>query len=153
MNEQENFNKDKITIEFLETKLRSLEGPNVPVTLKDKLLRAIPGKPKSIVTAKTFRKGFGLWGLSASAAVAVVFMLIIILDFGPSIPSSGTKDIWDNYPNDLLGTGYYLPPASLSEECNNYPNDLNAPYIEDINLVKYNPRRWNMELASALLAK
>ena len=87
-------------------------------------------------------------------------MMIIILDFGPYTHTSGSNDIWNTYPNDLPGTGYSLPPASISEECNNYPNDLNAPYIEDINsawspggLVKYNPGRWNIEYASALLAK
>ena len=53
MNEQHNFDKDKLTLEFLESKLRSFKEVNVPVTLKEKLLNTrIPVNPRINVLIK-----------------------------------------------------------------------------------------------------
>ena len=66
MKDNQNFKWDDITLKALETKLRSIPKPDVPVTLKEKLLAAIPKKK-----GKTFspvRPGFGFWSYGATAA-------------------------------------------------------------------------------------
>lgn len=143
MNEKQDYNRNKITLKFLKAKLRSIGEPEIPVTLKAKLFNATPRKANRNCSKPSFNQRFGIWGFSASAAIVVILVLIIILNFGPSIHSSGSYD-----------------------GMNNYPNDLNAPFIEDINsawsrkgwpgsslrgLANDNLLRFNLERAGVIL--
>ena len=130
MNKKQDFNKEEITLKFLETKLGSFGEPKVPVTLKSKLLDAIPQKPHKQSAVHFISQRFGIWGLGTSAALVVVFVLIIMLNLGPSVPSTGKNKV-----------------------TNTYPNDINATFIEDINLVYYSPERLNFEKAGLFLSK
>ena len=122
MNNKQQFNSDKISLEFLKAKLRSIENPKVPVSLKQKLLDSIPHKTNKNFSVHSLPKRLTVLKFSASAAIIGILVLVIVLNSGPSINSSGSYD-----------------------EINNYPNDLNDPVIEDINLATYYKMNWNIK--------
>ena len=70
------------------------------------------------------------WGFGASAALVAVFLLIIILNFGPSLRSSGIHNI-----------------------IKTYQNEINATSIEDINLAYYSPEWLNIDRAGLFMRK
>jgi hypothetical protein len=119
MKENRDSELNKVTLKSLETKLRSIPQPDAPVTLKLKLLKVIPKKPRKEEYARTIRPRLGILGYGATAAMVFILTLIVILNFGRST----APRMFVPGPND----GIY-----------NYPNDLNVPSVKDINYVNYN---------------
>ncbi len=152
MKNKQNFNKDEITLEFLETKLHSLGEPKAPVTLKERLIADIPQKQKRCSFVFSLRQKFGMWGLSASAGIAAVLVLII-LNIGPSSSSPGSHNNINNYPNNMIQIEPSLPLAGSNDVWNAFPNDLNIPFIEDINLAARYKQHWNVEMAGFMISK
>ena len=127
MKENQDLKRDNITLKLLETKLRSFPEPDIPVTLKTKLLGTIPKEQIKTASWYPVRPGFGLRSFGATAAMISVLILIIILNFNSPVPSHKlVADINDGINNNLL-------------------TDLNTPFIEDINYVKDNIQQWNIE--------
>ncbi|MBN2589264.1 MAG: hypothetical protein JXA96_05355 [Sedimentisphaerales bacterium] len=153
MNEKQNFNKDEITLEFLEAKLRSIGEPKAPVTLKERLIDDIPRKSKRVYSVFFLHQRFGIWGFGASAAIVMILIVITIFNFGPSTPSSGSNNNFNNYPNNIFEIESSLPLTGSNDVWDNYPNDLDAPFIEDINLAAYYKTHWDIEIASVILSK
>ncbi|MBN1972981.1 MAG: hypothetical protein JW787_05040 [Sedimentisphaerales bacterium] len=127
MKENQNFNKDEVTLKSLKAKLRSIGELDVPVTLKAKLLDAIPREPNKNVYVHPIRQRFGIWGYGASAAIVLILVVIIIINIGPSISP-------------------HIPHEGI-----NNPNDLNDSFIQDTNLINYNLPRLNIERESVIL--
>jgi hypothetical protein len=130
MKDNQKLKWDDVTLESLEAKLRSIPKPDVPVTLKEKLLAAIP--KKKIKTFSPVRPGFGFWSYGATAAVITILIAAAFFNF--NVPDTSHKTVVDM--NEGLS--------------NNFPNDLNVPLIEDINYVNDNIQLRNIETKSAL---
>jgi len=132
MKENHEFKWDDITLKSLKAKLRFIPKPDVPVTLKEKLLATIPKKQTKTFSVFPIRPGFGFWSFGATAAVISILIVAILLNFNPSVHTQkGVEDINDGFSN-------------------NFPNDLNIPFIEDTNYVNGNIRLLNIETKSAL---
>ena len=132
MKENHEFKRDDITLKSLKAKLRSIPKPDVPVTLKEKLLATIPKKQIKTFSVFPIRPGFGFWSFGATAAVISIIIVAILLNSNLSINThNGVVDINDGFSN-------------------NFPNDLNIPFIEDTNYVNGNIRLQNIDKKSAL---
>ena len=132
MKDNQNFKRDDITLKSLKTKLRSFPKPDVPVTLKEKLLAAIPKKQTKSVSVFSRRPGFGFRSFGATAAMISILIIAVFFNFNASDTSHKmVVDINDGFSN-------------------NFPNDLNIPLIEDINYVNDNIQLRNIETKSAL---
>jgi len=132
MKDNQNFKWDDITLKSLEAKLQSIPRPDVPVTLKEKLLAAIPKKQKKTVSVFPKRPGFGFWSFGATAAMISILIIAVFFNFNASDTSH--KIVVD------MNDGF----------SNNFPNDLNIPLIEDTNYVNDNIQLRNIETKSAL---
>ena len=135
MKENQDFKWDDITMKSLEAKLRSIPKPDVPVTLKEKLLATIPKKQVKTFSVFPIRPGFGFWSFGATAAVISILIVAIFLNFNLSVPSHKVvADINDGINNNFL-------------------TDLNTPFIEDTNYVKENIRLRNIERKNVIPLK
>ena len=130
MKDNQNFKWNDITLKSLKAKLRSIPQPDVPVTLKEKLLAVI--SKKQVKTFSPVRPGFGFWSFGATAAVISILIIAMFLNFNMSDTSH--KMVVD------MNDGFN----------NNFPNDLNIPLIEDTNYVNDNIQLRNIETKSAL---
>ena len=134
MKENKKINLDKITLESLKGKLRSMPKPEVPVTLRERLLKSVRRRQVKKSYLNQFRQGFGIWGFSASAAIVMILIFIFTLNFNTSIPS-----------HQII--------ADLNDGLNNSPNDLNDAFIDDSNYTSFNMLRLNIENPSTLFLK
>lgn len=132
MKDNQDFKWDDITLKSLKAKLRSVPKPDVPVTLKEKLLAAIPKKQTKTVSVFPVRPGFGYWSFGATAAVILILIGTIFLNF--NVSDTSHKMVVD------MNEGFN----------DNFPNDLNVPLIEDTNYVNDNTPLGNIKTKSAL---
>jgi hypothetical protein len=130
MKKSQNFNRDRITLQDIKKKLRSMPELEVPVTLLDKILKSIPQKKIEKVSVSPFRPRFGIWGLGASAAMITILSMIFFMNMYTPAPSN--KIVMD-----------------LNDSVNNSPNDLNDPFIGDTNHVSYFIQGINIQKAGA----
>lgn len=131
MKKSQDFNRDKITLQEIKEKLRSMPELEAPVTLQEKLLNAIPRKKTEKISIRPLRPRLGIWEISASAAMIMIMSLIFILSFSPS-------DTIHKTVVDFNGIN------------SNYPNDLNDSFINDSNYVSNIMQGTNFQKVNAI---
>ena len=78
---------ENIALKLLEAHLRRFAAIEVPGTLKEKLLAAIPNKQSKAVPKHRVQQWPRVWRFGAAAAAVLVLALIFVTNYGPSRPA------------------------------------------------------------------
>ena len=118
MTENQKQKSKHITLKSLADRLRRLPEIEVPETLEEKLLSAIPGRQTEHAPHLRLRC-YRLWDFGATAAAAVlIFALMFLVSYGLSTPSQTSIAEFDT---SLCYTKW---------EQNNFLYDQNNTYLE-----------------------
>ena len=78
---------ENIALKSLEAHLPRFAAIEVPGTLKEKLLAAIPNKQSKAVPKHRVQRWPRAWEFGAAAAAVLILALIFVTNYGPSRPS------------------------------------------------------------------